>query len=238
MALTARHRRTHDRRGRNPGIIDLRLVVLSPAPGSLLWFRADDAILDGTQVTQLNDRSGNNRHATASSLGSLPTIELNSINGKPSVFFDGASAMATAAISPAIAQPRTVFLVAQLTSTGTSHFMDGNSLGVRTVVGRNSGKLWIRTDISLTSANQVSQTPYIIYRAVFNDAASFMFMNSLQVGSGSAGSHALDGLVLGASYSGTSKMTGRISEVIVYQAIAQAEIEATESYLKERYAIA
>lgn len=238
MALTARHRRTRDRRGRNPGIIDLQLVEPSPAPGSLLWFRADDAILDGTQVTQLNDKSGNSRHANGTSLGSLPTIELNSINGKPSVFFDGASAMATAAISPAIAHPRTVFLVAQLTSTGISYFMDGKSLEARTVVGRNSGKLWIRAGDSLYSADQVSQTPYIIYRAVFNGAASFVFMNSLQVGSGSAGSHAFDGLVLGASYSGTFRMNGRISEIIIHQAITQAEIEATESYLKKRYAIA
>lgn len=237
MALTARHRRTRDRRGRNPGAVDPSLLFNSPAPGSLLWFRADDAILDGTQVTQLNDRSGNGRHATASSLGSLPTIELNSINGKPSVFFGGASALATATISPTIAQPRTVFLVAQLTSTSFSFITDGKVSSGLTSVGRNSGKLSMSAGLTLFSSATLNQLIPLIYRAVFNGSTSAAFVNSLQVAAGSSGSHSFNGLILGARYDGSSKMNGRISEVILYGSITQAEIEATESYLKKRYAI-
>ena len=56
-----------------------------------LWLKADDINLsNGTLVERWDDRSGNNNHAINSDLAEQPVFRSSSsINGRPSVYFDG-----------------------------------------------------------------------------------------------------------------------------------------------------
>lgn len=58
------------------------------------WYDAADAgtfTLSGTSITQWNDKSGNNRHATQSVAANKPTYTANSLNGQAVVTFDGSN---------------------------------------------------------------------------------------------------------------------------------------------------
>jgi hypothetical protein len=55
------------------------------------WFDADDAAtitLNGTGVSQWNDKSGNGRHVSQSNAGAQPTYTTGQLNGRPIVAFD------------------------------------------------------------------------------------------------------------------------------------------------------
>jgi hypothetical protein len=57
-----------------------------------LWLDADDAstiTLNGSAVSQWNDKSGNNRHATQASAPRQPTRTLSGLNGKTVLTFNG-----------------------------------------------------------------------------------------------------------------------------------------------------
>ncbi|MFM6669887.1 MAG: hypothetical protein ACKPJO_07110 [Dolichospermum sp.] len=57
-----------------------------------LWLDADDAntiTLNGSTVSQWNDKSGNGRNATQATASNQPTYTTNGLNGKPVLTFDG-----------------------------------------------------------------------------------------------------------------------------------------------------
>lgn len=57
-----------------------------------LWLDADDAAtitLNGSNVSQWNDKSGNDRNATQPIAASQPTYSATSFNGKPTLTWDG-----------------------------------------------------------------------------------------------------------------------------------------------------
>jgi len=59
-----------------------------------LWLDADDAstiTLNGSTVSQWNDKSGNSRNATQATAASQPTYSATGLNGKPVLQFDGVS---------------------------------------------------------------------------------------------------------------------------------------------------
>ncbi len=75
----------------NMPIISQNTSVFNPASisGCQLWLDAGDPTsfsFNGPVITQWRDKSGNGRNATA---GGAPVLQLNSINGLPSIFYDG-----------------------------------------------------------------------------------------------------------------------------------------------------
>lgn len=59
-----------------------------------LWLDASDSstlTITSGNVSQWNDKSGNNRHGTQSSYSNMPTRNVTGINGKASLSFDGSS---------------------------------------------------------------------------------------------------------------------------------------------------
>ena len=59
-----------------------------------LWLDADDfstITLNGSTVSQWDDKSGNGRHASQATLSSQPTYTANGLNGKPAILFNGTS---------------------------------------------------------------------------------------------------------------------------------------------------
>jgi hypothetical protein len=68
-----------------------------------MWFDAADSssiTLNGSTVSQWNDKSGNNNHATQATGASQPTYTSNSVNGLPTLTFNGSNSLnSTSAIN-------------------------------------------------------------------------------------------------------------------------------------------
>ena len=70
--------------------------IWTPAelPNLALWLDAADSstiTLNGSTVSQWNDKSGNARHASQPTAANQPTYTANGLNGKPVVTFDGSN---------------------------------------------------------------------------------------------------------------------------------------------------
>ena len=79
-----------------------------------LWLDADDAdsvTLNGSSVTQWNDKSGNNRHAAQNTATQQPLYLANGLNGKPVLSFDGAGDGFT--LAEGVGVPRDMVSVSQ-----------------------------------------------------------------------------------------------------------------------------
>ena len=62
-------------------------------PALALWLDADDAstiTLNGSTVSQWNDKSGNSRNVSQATAANQPTLTASGLNGKPVLTFDGA----------------------------------------------------------------------------------------------------------------------------------------------------
>ena len=98
-------------------------VPTSPVAGSSLWLDADDATTftysSGSVVSQWNDKSGNSRNFSQSTVGNQPSRATNIQNGKAAVQFGsgGTKWLSKTAFGWA-ASNFTVFLVTKATSSG------------------------------------------------------------------------------------------------------------------------
>ena len=101
-----------------------------------LWLDAADASTVTTEsgnVSQWNDKSGNNRNASQSTSGNRPTYNATGFNGKPGAVFNGSSHLLEVANALSLTRNigRISFFFAAHTSglTGTNQVMMGFSVG-------------------------------------------------------------------------------------------------------------
>ena len=98
-----------------------RMVVLGRklwTPAALgsslaLWLDADDVstiTLNGSNVSQWNDKSGNGRNVSQATAANQPTYTPSGLNGRPAVVFDGVNDYLAAA-SPLIGTTHSLFFV-------------------------------------------------------------------------------------------------------------------------------
>ena len=86
-------------------------------------------------ISQWNDKSGNNFHATQSTADRQPTISSNSIGGKPAILFDGSDSLGASSRLGLGANPAlTVFVVCNI-------FTDNNTDDRIFHLGNNSNSL-------------------------------------------------------------------------------------------------
>jgi hypothetical protein len=112
-----------------------------------LWLDAEDAstiTLNGSTVSQWNDKSGNGRNATQATAAAQPTYVASSIGGKPALVFDGASSdwMNTGTLNVAMQNDYTVLAALATTNTSTGSFwylVPGFLGGERGGVGADHG---------------------------------------------------------------------------------------------------
>ncbi len=214
-------------------------------PNLLGWFEARRlSLADGTAVAQYTDLSGNGRHMVQATSGLRPTFSAaGGPNGTPTVVFNGGQWIASTSGTVA-AQPLTIYLVANVTGTGTGHLFDGVSGSNRCDVflDTNHVQLYAGGGGYVSLLNQT--LPFVprvpakgseLIRVVVNGASSTMYHNGVASGlTGNPGADGLDGFTIG-SYEGGAgggTLVGNVSALIAYQGLHNStQASQVEGYL-------
>ncbi|MGH7558183.1 MAG: LamG-like jellyroll fold domain-containing protein [Gemmatimonadota bacterium] len=232
-------------------------IGTEPVPGYAAWFKAD-AIVDlgdGDSVGTWEDSSPNNKHATQSTNSFRPVYRTDVLNGKPALRFDGVD---DRLVSPGqyniwgLINYFTVVAVVRLDSVPGSGAQDvvgsssiSNNLDL--LARRNdAGGNWLahhsnhdgtrNSDLVLTPGRWYVLTWRLkVFQYLQIRADQVYRLNDTEYsGLGTAPSQA----AIGARQNGVSPFKGDIAEVIFYTtSLSDADMEATESYLLEKYAL-
>lgn len=179
-------------------------------PASLGWYAAYwasdplwSAPANGGNVSTWRDLSGNGRTITAA--GTPPVMATTGFNGLPAVRFASGTKPIGRTVSPSLAQPDSVVVIARPTGTNASTQMrayetyafGGDGSGRRLLGGYGATGYIMYTGtgsvISITSFGAASTSP-LLMAAVFNGSSSFMYRNgstSSTATSGSGGANAI-----------------------------------------------
>ena len=224
------------------------LCDASDLPGLAAWYRADQLIgfEQGTTnvIQEWGDISGNGRHLFQPISASRPILTTLT-NRRPAMLFDGTNdSLQTASF--AVPQPFTVTCVAQLTATTAAQSLYGfNSAG--RYLSRNNGtpNIWrINAGSPLLDINESllpggTSVGNLIYTTVYNGASSVFRVNGQTLGSGTAGTAAVDRLTL-ARFDPTALFFwyGSIAEVALHSvALSTADVLPYKRTLGVRYGI-
>lgn len=225
-----------------------------------LWLDADDAgtiTLNGSNVSQWSDKSGNARHAVQATAAYQPLYSAAGFNGKPTVRFNQNFLLETAAQFPLIA--RSVFLVVKETTEKSN----SGVLSVRPASGPFND--WNRLDAVAYETGTISEQFAVysgnytitpgpgglasgIYGEVKAAGTGTLFINGASAGNDTAFTEpaALSGggYVLGARWiSGAVSFTslgldGDIAEVVYVGAtVSTDDRQKLEGYLAHKWAL-
>lgn len=223
----------------------LNPLAFSPA----LWLDFSDAstlftevggstnVAAGGTIAQVNDKSGNGRHATQSVVGNRPTREVGGFNGKDAGRF-ASDFLATAYGNTGA---KTIFVVAKSASAASINrvFAFNNTYGFGDFgTGTNWG--WYSNSGGIMDIPKNSLTVSLLC-AVFsaNTAGNIYvdgtFVNSVTPPPLVATNYAAIGAEF---YDGGNNFIGDIAEIIVYPtALTTDQRQRVEKYLNEKYSI-
>jgi hypothetical protein len=213
------------------------------------WYAADVAssITIATGVSQWADLSGKGRNLTQSITNNQPAYNSVTLNGKPTVTFDGSNDCLVATFS--LAQPYMFFLVMR----EESHIANGRFTSGRPVAGdprsgeffataTNSVSIFAGTTLGITNNALIPLLPlFNIWDLVFDGSSSAIRLQASGLSStGNAGTNNLSGLVLGAAQNASSSPSNvSIAEFLVYsRSLPTAEAAKIRSYLGKKYNLA
>ncbi|MFQ3599171.1 MAG: T9SS type A sorting domain-containing protein [Chloroherpetonaceae bacterium] len=231
-----------------------------PSAGLRLWLRADSAVtaqpVNG-RVSQWNDISLNNNHATQTDLNRQPQRIENALNGRPVIRFDNGFLRSTIGTQVG-AGDRALFIVYRRNQQSIN-------AGIFSLVGTNAD--WNSLDgMAITHASNVQQTQLAMANELFLNASDVQnaynyfsvnvsravsaqfLMNGGFSGSFSSVTSSFTqantlGYVIGArSSNGGSTINNfgnnDIAEIILYdRSLPQSERAAVELYLAQRYGL-
>lgn len=229
--------------------------------GLQLWLDADDSdtiTLNGSTVSQWDDKSGNDYHVTQSTASYQPTYNTAQLNGKNVVTFDGSDDHilndSVASVASGNDVPITMFVVFKQLSSGTNEYgvVFGSSSSIQPLfcMMTNSNQLAAqqRTDAgTLTAAySSVSSTSaYRVQSIVLSSSNLTVFDNGTSAASSSfsPAQTTLNTFTLGTwrrsgSMNGVAFLHCDIAEVIIYNsALSTSDRESVESYLSTKWGI-
>lgn len=217
-----------------------------------MWLDAADAstiILNGSTVSQWDDKSGFGRHVAQPVATSQPNYVTGALGGLPVINYDQISGFQHLLNTLNIASsPATFIILSRFTAVGAvgNRLIDGNSSSnpQRMVVQIRTPGTWFSCG---TGGAEVSDfaypgpgTPYYVHHCVFSPTAGAIYIdNVLTAGPGNSGNSALSvGIIVGGGFAGFGGLVGDIAEFIIYDRI----ITATErtniyNYLKTKWSL-
>ena len=131
-----------------------------------LWLDAEDAAsitLNGSTVSQWDDKSGNDRHVTQPTAASQPTYTLNGLNGKPVLTFDGGDWFSNLSLS--LSQFSVSLVETATQNTALIYYPVGFGTGGISVGGTNFTQKFaiIGTNSLVSTENSVLNAPTIVF---------------------------------------------------------------------------
>ena len=165
----------------------------------------DFITFNGSDVSQIDDRSGNNNDLAQSVEANQPTT--GSINSIRSILFqlenlDNSSLSST--------QPTMIFLGANITTWGNSQALfDGSVSDGRNMLRKNGAGTLLEMFAGAVSATSVAPPTGAnhLFGVLYNGASSEFWLDAVLEDTESAGAQNLSGFRLGSIWDGTAEMT-------------------------------
>ena len=214
--------------------------------GLQLWLDADDSstiTLNGSTVSQWNDKSGNDYHVSQATASSQPTYTASALNSKSVVRFDGNDELTSLDTVVGGSTNRTVFVV--FNSTGGS-IQYGVTLGDSTSIGQSfsvSREIGVRVNSGYRTWTTAVDSTHAIVTIVLDgtsttDLLAWKNGSSLTVDLTSSRTiNTAAGFIIGNGSSG-GNLTGDVAEIIVYNsALSTSDRQSVESYLSTKWGI-
>ncbi|MGB2327172.1 MAG: hypothetical protein ACPH3L_05250, partial [Flavobacteriaceae bacterium] len=225
----------------NDGILDtVELLSIDAA----LWLDASDpsSITKDSNglVSQWNDKSGNEHHATQSTESLKPISGTATINGNNALKFDGTDDRLENS-SLTTGQPFSIFAVIKddISSGSFRTWWSGDSGGNRSFLQNNNGNnrsMWADSYLY----NGSSTTNNEIWTAEFNGSSSVLYVDGTPGTTGNVGNNSINGFWIGEE-NGSSypNWNGLIGEILIFDAIlSEADRQKIEGYLAHKWGLA
>lgn len=219
-----------------------------------VWLDAADAstiTLSGSNVTSWGDKSGNGINAVQSTLANAPVLSAASLNGLPTIRFNGNAGTQIRLDTPAFdfgTSQRTLFVVIKNTGPDTGAASLPMLFWPRAGNGTNSLSIasWITTAVQGTAlmiTTTQSKTNYLVASYLFGRTSAIeqLFVNGSSVGTatktvgGSSYSNATSGYAFGGIPGDPSAQyffDGNIAEVLMFNnALSVPDQQKVEGYL-------
>ena len=218
--------------------------------GLQLWLDADDSetiTLNGSTVSQWDDKSGNDYHVSQSTASYQPTYTASALNSKSVVSFDGSNdVLRNNSVTPVSgSSSRTVFVVYNVTGgAGNGVFTLGNTLNsaarqfvcTREIAIRCFGVTRVFTESNDGTTYMI--VTYMLDGTTGNDLAAFKNGSALTVQSATNGATTLN-TAAGIEIPNDGVSGTNIAEILVYDsALSTSDRESVESYLSTKWGIA
>ena len=221
------------------------------------WYRSDQGLWQGAGVTpatadgdvvgRWEDLTANADHVNQAVAGSKPTLQNAAgdlLNGQPVVRIDAVDDYLQGAFTTggAMAQPYTIFVVAQTSATGAAnHYLFDGDDGVNRAVIFNDGAFG-GGDFSFYAGvvqhGGAEDANWHIWTAFFNGATSSLWNGGVVEVAADPGANGMDGITVGAKNDGTSPWDGDITEIIIYDLnLSDADKNQVGQYLAARYSL-
>lgn len=216
-----------------------------PSSGLRVHLKADagtSTTTDGVAITQWNDQSGNEFHATAPA--GQPVYQSNAINGQPALFFNGGQVLhlANSSTLGLVNNDYELFIVAKSSWSGIQFLISGSVENHEVHLNGSSGMRFIpRTPVYIDNgANTVfTDGTQRIFSARASSFLGMSRVNGVDVGQSVNSHSSSDAMVrLGMRADGGFPLDGHIAEVIIYnRLLTESERTDVEQYLATKYAV-
>ena len=200
----------------------------------IVWYSAANSISTEGRIVQLTDLSGNNLHATQANTINQPLLIAESLNGNPSIRFNGSNNFLESTFGETYAQPNSIFVLWKTNIGGSRVLLDDFS---NLILDINTG-LNIRMFAgSAIQYSKASPFDFLITTAIYNTSSSQLFENGQLKASGSSGSNGLPGLSIGRRKVFTDRyFSGDIAELVVINKNPDPiERNKIERYIANKY---
>ena len=225
-------------------------AVASPLDiaGCALWLDASDAgsiTQSSGLVSQWSDKSGNDRHATASTTA-RPTTGTRTVGGRNALDFDGsANSMATGGSAFPTAATHTVFLVYQLDTASqsrTSALLTAATIAHQEIRVAGFGSTAVSYMFNNNLGTSMTSSVIGLGPVVFSAREASASMRSAGAGvvsatSGSAAAWSSGSMLIGSRTAGNF-VDGLLCEIIIYPTtLTDSQTASVESYLATKWGI-
>jgi hypothetical protein len=187
----------------------------STGPGGTL-------VSDSSPMGWVEDLSGNGQHFSQATTANKATYYASNaaFGNRPVWSFDSGDYYRRG-FGTTYTQPNTIFLLYKLNATGALSFLfDGDDVINRNTFYQTASSLYRMFAGSNVSSGSPPDTAVHSSICVFNGASSIARLDGVQIMTGNTGANSLDGLVVGADFSGASGSNYICAELALVNRIA------------------